>query len=331
LPFSIEWLEPSAKEENVTLILGRTIMLKIVEDAETTALLNDRVVKKFISVKDLCGDHIRSLVDRIVAQDKLLISPTSYEEIDSSASEQLIIIPERPTGVDDEHFKSLRDKVRGLMFKIFGDARSEYLVSKDKELLSMHEEFRNRTGLGILIPYNVLVCPNCELVISREEFETTKECKMCRKEIRREEATRIFIHRVRDNIRKVWESNLWFEGYIARLLRRLDWKTRTSVHVMGSSGVLHEVDVLAIKEGTVLVVECKTGRVARKDVFNFCTKVNDLKAHLSILALIQELPERETREFVKKNPAIIRLENMGSLQETQILNELEGRLAVKAG
>ena len=82
--------------------------LEIVEDAETVALLDDRVVKKFIAVKDLCGDHTRSLVDRIVAQDELLNSPTPYEEMDLSASEQLIGIFGRPTGIEDEHYKSLR-------------------------------------------------------------------------------------------------------------------------------------------------------------------------------------------------------------------------------
>ena len=330
MPFSIEWLEPSAKEENVTLVLGRTIILKIVEDVESTALLNDRTVKRLVSIKNLCSDHIRLLVDRIIAQDQLLTSPAFFERIEPAYSGKLLELPERPSGVKSQYYQEIKDMVNELMFDLFGKVDNVYLVSKDKELLSMHEELGKRTGIGILVPYNILVCPNCNLILSREEFETTKECKMCGKEIRREEAKRIFIHKVLENIKKVWKSNLWFEAYIAGLLRKLGWRTWVGVHVMGSSGVLHEVDVLAIRNGTVLVAECKTGKVSRNHVFNFCTKVNDLRAHVSILALIQELPEPETREFVKKNPMIIRLENMGRLQEVHILNDLENRLSVKA-
>lgn len=117
---------------------------------------------------------------------------------------------------------------------------------------------------------------------------------------------------------------------MARLLRKLGYKTWTGVHVMGASGILHEIDVLAIRKGTVLNVECKTGKVSRNAVFNFCTKVGDLKSHVSILALIQKLPESETREFVKKNPAIIRLEDMGKRRESEIVNYLKGRLTIKA-
>jgi Holliday junction resolvase len=98
---------------------------------------------------------------------------------------------------------------------------------------------------------------------------------------------------------------------------------------MGASGILHEVDVLAIRKGTVLVCECKTGKVSRNDVFNFCTKASDLKAHISILALVDELPEPQTREFLKKNPAIIRIENMGKKKEIEVLNDLRQRLLIK--
>ena len=88
---------------------------------------------------------------------------------------------------------------------------------------------------------------------------------------------------------------------------------------MGASGMLHEVDVLAIRDESVIACECKTGKVTRNDVFNFFTKVSDLKVNLSILVLIHSFPEPETRRFVKRNPAIIGLENMGKREDTEIL------------
>ena len=74
----------------------------------------------------------------------------------------------------------------------------------------------------------------------------------------------------------------------------------------------------------------KTGKVSRNSVFNFCIKVNDLKAHVSILAMLGELPEPDTRAFLMRNPAIIRLENMGKIPEREVIADLDKRLYLKA-
>jgi hypothetical protein len=158
----------------------------------------------------------------------------------------------------------------------------------------------------------------------------SKKCLSCNETIGEEQIERIPISKIPDEIKTLWRSNLWFEAYFANLLRRLNFQTWVGIHAMGASGILHEIDILAIRRGVVIVGECKTGKVSRNDVFNFCTKISDLKAHVSILALIKELPEPETREFVRRNPAIIRLENMGKRKEEEILHELDQRLSLKA-
>jgi len=99
---------------------------------------------------------------------------------------------------------------------------------------------------------------------------------------------------------------------------------------MGASGILHEIDVVAIKDGTLIVGECKTGKVSRNDVFNFYTKIGDTKAHFSIFAFIGSFPDPQTRDFVKRNPAIIRLENMGNMDAPEVLSELKQGLQTKA-
>lgn len=140
---------------------------------------------------------------------------------------------------------------------------------------------------------------------------------------------RIPIVKVPLEIRQVWQSNLWFEAYFAHLLQKLGCKTWTGIHVMGASGMQHEVDVLAVKDDTVIISECKTGKASRNEVFNFCTKLGDLKAHVSIWAQIKELPEPETRKFVQKNRAIIKLENMGKMKDADILTYLKKELPIK--
>jgi len=69
-------------------------------------------------------------------------------------------------------------------------------------------------------------------------------------------------------------------------------------------------------------VECKTGRVSRKDVFNFWTKVFDIRPYISIFACLQEIAEPETRQFLQNNPSIILLENIKEKHENKLIQEL---------
>lgn len=136
-------------------------------------------------------------------------------------------------------------------------------------------------------------------------------------------ATRLLIHDVDPDLAQAWQQNLWFEEYVAGLLWSLEWKIWTHVHVLGMSGILHEIDVLAIKKSFIICVECKTGKVAREDVFNFSIKMSDLKAHIGVLAFLRQLPEPETRKFVQKNPGLVVLENLGEKQKAGILDEIK--------
>jgi len=356
MPISIEELDSSTREENITIILGKGILLKIIENSEKRNLLNNKVVKKFVSSPNLCHDDIRfpilelskietswsvpkfmkSLLDISQRKDfKVWINsvelPSSViaaskfykdleEEFSQTVKQKLSKIPK----------EELEEITSDLMYTLVGKIDEKLAKEENEKIIAIGDSIKERTGFDILVPSTLLLCPNCRVLLSTEEYRGSKKCYLCKNKIKRHDANRVYIHKLNDHIKKVLEKNLWFEAYMARLLRKLGYKTWTGVHVMGASGILHEIDVLAIRKGTVLNVECKTGKVSRNDVFNFCTKVGDLKSHVSILALIQKLPESETREFVKKNPAIIRLEDMGKRRESEIVNYLKGRLTIKA-
>lgn len=98
------------------------------------------------------------------------------------------------------------------------------------------------------------------------------------------------------------------------------------VKVMGAnSGVSHDVDVLSVrrKEGRICLIECKTGDVTQKDVYNFWTKVYDTGAHLGLLAMIQGLSDPEALLFIEKNPYLRLLENIGECVDEQIMSRLK--------
>ena len=352
MPITIKELDSSAKEENITLVLGKNILLKIIENPEKQNLLKNKTVKKFVSIPDLCYDDVRLLVANLFEKEAYLAAPSfvqgllkekdklaqlkpvldSLDQMLAPLKESKLFKAMEKLGSDKDTFtKELlkqEDILPDLMLRIMGKIDKKQLQESEKQRLSINKEIEEKTGLKILVPSTLFVCSKCNVILIQDI--ANKKCLICNRKISDEDVKRIPIYRIPDEIRNVWSSNLWFEAYFARLLHGLGYETWTSVQAMGASGILHQVDVLAIKNGTVLTCECKTGKVSRNDVFNFCTKVSDLKSHIAVLALIGELPEPETREFVKKNPAIIRLENMGKMKEPDILNKLEERLSIKS-
>jgi hypothetical protein len=354
MPNFIE-LDSSVREENPTIILGKNILLKIIEDLDKQILLRNNTVKKFISISNLCSDEMRELIESLLEQEAYLTAPSflqmlmqSKDKLEALAPylqwlEQLLAplmeskmvkaLQESAQGnIEEDEFKKLTkqkpDLLADFMFRVKGQINKEQLLEYEKKLLSIDKEIEKKTGFKITVPSVLFVCPKCKKLLFSNEI-ANKKCLSCNETINEEQIDRIPISKIPDEIKMLLRSNLWFEAYFANLLRKLDFQTWVGIHAMGTSGILHEVDVLAIRKGAVIVGECKTGKVSRNDVFNFCTKMGDLKAHVSILALIKELPEPETREFVKRNPAIIRLENMGKKSEEEILADLNQRLSLK--
>jgi len=354
MPNFIE-LDSSVREENPTIILGKNILLKIIEDPDKQTFLRNSTVKKFVSIPNLCNNEMRELIERLLQQETYLTAPSFVQALMQGKDKlealapflqwlEQVLTPLKESKIfkavemdvqgnfEKDEFKKLAeqspDLVADFMFRVKGEVDKEQLLEYERKLLSIDKEIAKKTGFNVTVPSVLFVCPKCKKRLFSNEI-ASKKCLSCNEIISEEQIDRIPISKIPDEMKILWRSNLWFEAYFANLLRKLDFKTWVGIHAMGASGILHEIDILAIRRGVVVVGECKSGKVTRNDVFNFCTKISDLKAHVSILALIKELPEPETREFVKKNPAIIRLENMGKRKEEEILVDLEQRLSLK--
>lgn len=345
--------------KNTKIIHERNILLKIVENARFNALLNENAVRKLLSISNLCHDDVRVLIDNLIRQETILAVPSfvrgflkfskkveTLQELSNAftgwfknlkKSDYYQILEGEITESLEEGFKerfekmSLEEKenLRVNLLSSLGVVVTEkQLLREDRKLVRIDKKIKEKSSFEILVPFKVFICPNCNVVLSTEEYKTSKKCAMCNKRIKREKAKIIYVHRVPQPIKEVWTRNLWLEAFIGKLLRKLKWKTYLHVLVLGSSGIFHEVDVLAIKKGTVLVSECKTGKVKRHDVFNFWAKVTDLKAHMGLLTLLKGLPEPETRRFIEKNPMIVSLEKVGELKEDQIISRLTKQLII---
>jgi len=348
-----EYLDSSAKEENPTIIIGKNILLKIIKDEKKQVLLSDPIVKEFVSIPNLPNNSIGLMVDQLIDQDVYLDTPpllrniiANKDRFEQSMKEMEVfmklfqpLIDSRFAKGYEEVIKFEEEKAKGmaedkeliqdLFFRVKGQVDEKFVRTYEENLLSISEKFEEKTGVKIIVPSNLFVCPKCKARLWDKEIDD-KKCLSCNSPINQSNIKRIPVYRVQEGIKSIWKSGLWFESYLAGCLNKLGYTTWTGVHVMGASGILHEIDVVAIKGGTLVVGECKTGKVSRNDVFNFYTKIGDTKAHFSIFAFIASFPDPETRDFVKRNPAIIRLENMGNRDAPEVLSELEQGLQTKA-
>ena len=338
-------------EKNAKAIYEKNVLLKIVESPRSKDLIRNKYSKKLLSLPNLCTYEIRNLVDTLVKMDAVLTFPSiinnllqiskgfdkikEFEDPFKSLYEGLKktkIVKRLENTMEKSLTNNLKDEFEKMtvkekerftfnFFSNFGFILTkEQLIKKSIQMEEINKELETMSGQGLLTSTEVNLCPKCDIVFDENVFDT---CIMCGKTPTKETLRSISIGRVPKQIAEMWSSNLWFEAFFAGVLSDIGWKKNwTNIHVLGSSGMMHEIDVLSIKKGRVFVCECKTGRTSRKDIFNFWAKLSDIKAHYGILALLGNLPDPETREFVQKNPSIICLEYMGTMKDQFIIDEL---------
>lgn len=90
-------------------------------------------------------------------------------------------------------------------------------------------------------------------------------------------------------------SGSWFEEYVAKRLEKLGWTTFTDIYVYGNSGVKFEIDVLALKGGETLIVECKTGSVGLTRLSSFIAKFSQIRTTSAALISLLKLSADEHR------------------------------------
>jgi len=130
------------------------------------------------------------------------------------------------------------------------------------------------------------------------------KCPICQKEIKSEK----FFYSLPEHLSEYIRGS-WLEDYVAEKLTDLGWLALPHIYVYGTSGVKFEIDVLAAKEGKILIVECKTGNTGLNELSSFIAKFYDIKAHR---ALFVSLPKanKEMRNMVKKNRAFFLIDNI---------------------
>jgi len=172
MPNFIE-LDSSTREENPTIILGKNILLKIIEDSDKQALLKNDLVKKFVSTTDLSNDDLRTLIDKLMEQEAYITAPSlvqallrnkdKLEELATSlgAIEQIMApiieaeifkeIQEDAALVDPLAKKLSENKelLQDFMFRIKGKIDKKLIKKHEEKLLAIDKEIEKKLVMDL--------------------------------------------------------------------------------------------------------------------------------------------------------------------------------------
>ncbi len=254
-------------------------------------ILNNEIVLRFDIKKEKKDILLEKLKSDSLKKFKLLNRKNNsiLKDILISEVEIRTNINKDKNGTIDRDKSKEKDFINGI------EIRCKEIVKLGKKLgfnlSGVHKEFycrkcgAFRTGPGI--KYN------------KKKKEEKINCLKCRNIL----ISRKFIH-LTDNV-YTYLNGQWLQDYIAHILNSLGWIAWSSsnLFVYGVSGYPHQIDVLAIKNGVILIVECKTGEFNQKDVKDMLAKYYDIRCHYALAVSLPRM-HPEAKKIIEKNPAI---------------------------
>ncbi len=241
---------------------------------------------------------------------KNLVSPNQYSKI-----KQIIV-----------HNTFLKDRVatniRGGKLEIekFND-----LMSIIARRWSIIEQLQSPFSLNLLRVSRYGYCGTCHALREGESLSNfpgmrvkpskIPVCRVCGKDITEKKPVKTIPDAIHDYL-----SGTWFEDYVAARLARLGWKVWPQVYIFGNSGAKFEIDILAIKDGISMVVECKTGSMALQDVTTFVAKYYDINTNIGAFISLQP-SSSDAKTLTKKNYSLRLIDDFRS--EKQLMKYLK--------
>ncbi len=194
----------------------------------------------------------------------------------------------------------------------FKNLRREKLISEvitsSHKLEEIIDDFEKAKGLkkntlDILTNNKFYSCGDCSRILASKYFKKT-EC-VCGKSVENHASSReISFLKMSDSMVKFIVNNIWLEHGAEQFLN--DYQTECGVYVTGSSGVMHEIDVIAQKGNHRLLIECKAKEIKTNDILIFYGKMMDLGiSHGFIFTVDGQISEHVKKLSKSKNIVII--------------------------
>lgn len=303
MSITIEQLDNDGKENNITILIGKNLLLKLTPG--DSIFFSEKILQNLIKTQSLlCSD----LLTTVMEEKKL------SEEIAKGLSDMV--------GFQETIRKLINELPTRLGMKGSLKKRKDIIIATSKKI----KIIERKEKFSIAKNFPLFFCQNCNSYLANDIDSLPEICKFCN--TRTDENSSTFVKFIDAKIIS-YLNGFWLEDYIAKILTRLGWKTWCHGSVMGSSGIYHPVDILAVNsEGQILVAECKSGAFGGRDIFNFSAQYLDIKGPYGFFFALKEIPDPKGKDYMERTPGLCLLDKLEGLDDDQLTIKIEGHLKV---
>lgn len=309
MPITLEQLDDDGKENNITILIGKTILLKFTPGS--SVFFSEKQLQNLIKTPDLlCSARLKTVIE---TKD---LSEEIAEKLSEAVKFQELVI---------KSFNEVADRL--LMQDHFKKTKQD-IIRLGQEIKTAEE----KENFHISKTFPLFFCTKCDSYLSNSTDSLLENCKICNTKTDENSPTHV---RFIDAKIISYLNGFWLEDYIAKILTQLTqppepkWKAWCHGSVMGSSGVYHPIDVLAVNsEGQILVAECKSGAFGGKDIFNFTAQYFDIKGLYGFFFALKEVPDPKGKDYMMRTPGLCLLDNLEGLSDNQLIEKIKGYLKV---
>lgn len=273
------------EKSDFSILVGKSMLLKFTQ--QSSLLDNSESLRRFVNSLDLflntrklglISDLVKISGDIREALTQSIRRQSLLQSLDSEDKERLLEIHKK-------RFKFLKDSVRENSRKI------EKIDSKDKLYLAQNNE--------------LYFCKGCDAYLGVIDQMLPASCHLCGEKTVPKAGKSVSSFRFLSDEVYNYLGGIWIQDYIARLLRRVGWRTWTECLIMGASGVNHQIDLLAVNEekGRVVIGECKTQAVS-DHAFKLVTQFSDIQPSFGLLISRYPMNSCDGKSIIEKKPGL---------------------------
>lgn len=275
-----------------SLLVGKTVLLKFTQ--EPSLLDGSSSLRRFINSKDLLLDTTKlGAVAELVALSG---------EVQKSLGHSIRRRDSIPL-LDMEERKAMMDFYKRSLIS---------LKEKVKENSKRIRQIENELKLYLGQQHELYFCRGCNAYLGPIDEMLPSVCQACKEPATPKTGEGNLSLRFLSEEMINYLNGIWVQDYLARVLRKPGWKTWTECRVMGSSGVDHQIDLLAVNEerGRVVIAECKTQAVS-EHAFQLITQFADIQPSFGLLISRNPMNYCEGKSLIEKKPGLKLIELAG--------------------
>lgn len=302
MPLVIEQLDDHLLKKTDVVIIGESLLIKFTPSK--SLMESSDALKDIIDRSDLLeGSNLKNI------NDLRRISSSITKDVESAISVRDMLSPKK--------MNASQAQVDGVMV---------YFLEMKKRIMAQSESIntiRVAEKIKVADAQNLYFCNTCSAYIGNNLFSLPDNCHYCGTTTTGTDPT--YIH-VLSRTESKYLGGEWFEDYIAKLYKTAGWETWCHGEVMGSSGMKHPVDILAVHRGTgrVVVGECKTGKMGKiAPGFVFAARFFDVKSTDGIFFSLRGYENPQISEYMKRTPGLQLWDSLEGISDETLLRRID--------